>query len=74
MPTLSYYSNDSKQKPDNVFHSVQDHATVFRCLAFASVSSFRHGVPEPRFTWMSPEASLRAWMPAIHAGMTDVVP
>jgi hypothetical protein len=21
-------------------------------------------------TWMSPEASLRAWMPAIHAGMT----
>src|SRR5262245_42975720 len=29
-----------------------------------------HGVLESRLTWMSPEASLRAWMPAIHAGMT----
>jgi hypothetical protein len=46
----------------------------FSVFAFTSVPSFRHGVPEPRFTWMSPEASLRAWMPAVHAGMTDAVP
>ena len=39
----------------------------------SSVSSFRHGVPEPSLTWMSPDASLRAWMPAVHAGMTDAV-
>jgi hypothetical protein len=43
-------------------------------LALASVSSCRHGVPEPRFTWMHPAASLRVWMPAVHAGMTDAVP
>jgi hypothetical protein len=33
-------------------------------------SSFRHGGLEPRFTWMSSDASLRTWMPAVHAGMT----
>ena len=33
--------------------------------------SFQHGVLESRPTWMSPEASLRTWMPAIHAGMTN---
>jgi hypothetical protein len=35
-----------------------------------SISSFQHGVLEPRLTWMSADASLLAWMPAIHAGMT----
>jgi hypothetical protein len=37
------------------------------------MSSFRHGMPEPRFTWKSPDASLQAWMPAIPAGMTDAL-
>jgi hypothetical protein len=41
---------------------------------YSSMSSFRHGVPEPRFTWMSADASLRTWMPAVHAGMTDATP
>src|SRR5215467_6020990 len=36
-----------------------------------SIASFQHGVLESRSTWMSPEASLRIWMPAIHAGMTN---
>ena len=34
-----------------------------------SIASFQHGVLESRLTRMSPEASLRTWMPAIHAGM-----
>jgi hypothetical protein len=25
-------------------------------------------------TWMFPDASLRTWMPAVHAGMTDAMP
>src|SRR5262249_53960079 len=33
--------------------------------------SFQHGVLESRLTWMSPEASLQSWMPAIH-GMTKI--
>jgi hypothetical protein len=37
-----------------------------------SIPSFQHGGLESRSTWMSPEASLRTWMPAIHAGMTSV--
>ena len=37
-----------------------------------SIASFQHGVLEPRLTWMFPEASLRTWMPAIHAGMTKL--
>jgi hypothetical protein len=36
-----------------------------------SITSFQHGALESRLTWMSPEASLRTWMPAIHAGMTE---
>jgi hypothetical protein len=35
-------------------------------------SSFQHGVLESRLTWMSSEASLRTWVPAIHAGMTTI--
>ena len=35
-----------------------------------TMASFQHGVLESRLTWMFPEASLRTWMPAIHAGMT----
>jgi hypothetical protein len=35
-----------------------------------SIASFQHGVLESRLTWMSPDASLRTWMPAIHADMT----
>src|SRR5262249_42018928 len=35
-----------------------------------SSTSFRHGVLEPRFTWTFPEASLRIWMLAVHAGIT----
>jgi hypothetical protein len=35
-----------------------------------SIASFQHGVLESRFTRTFPEASLRTWMPAIHAGMT----
>src|SRR5215471_11025781 len=38
-----------------------------------SIASFQHGVLESRSTWMSPEASLRIWMPAIHAGMSAPV-
>ena len=38
-----------------------------------SVASFQHGALESRLTWMFPEASLRAWMPAIHAGMSAPV-
>jgi hypothetical protein len=37
----------------------------------ASVPSFQHRGLQSRSTRMSPEASLRAWMPAIHAGMTN---
>jgi hypothetical protein len=37
-----------------------------------SIASFQHGVLESRLTWMSPEASLRAWMSALHAGMTKI--
>jgi hypothetical protein len=37
-----------------------------------TIPSFQHGVLESRLTWMSPEASLRIWMPAIHAGMTKI--
>ena len=38
-----------------------------------SIVSSQHGVLESRgLTWMSPEASLRAWMPAIHDGMTKI--
>ena len=29
---------------------------------------------EPGFKWMSPGHILRAWMPPIHAGMTDTLP
>jgi hypothetical protein len=36
------------------------------------IGSFQHGVLETRLTWMFPEASLRTWMPAIHAGMTKI--
>jgi len=36
-----------------------------------SIPSFQHERLESRSTWMSPEASLRIWMPAIHAGMTN---
>ena len=36
------------------------------------IVSFQHGVLESRLTWMFPEASLRIWMPAIHAGMTNL--
>src|SRR5262249_30673403 len=35
------------------------------------IVSFQHGVLESRLTWMSPEASVRTWMPAIQAGMTE---
>src|SRR5215831_10796539 len=41
-----------------------------RIQAGARLRHSSHGVLESRLTWMSPEASLRAWMPAIHAGMT----
>jgi hypothetical protein len=37
-----------------------------------SISSFQHGVLESRLTWMSPEASMQTWVPAIHAGMTKI--
>jgi hypothetical protein len=37
-----------------------------------SITSFQHGALESRFTWTFPDASLRAWMPAIHAGMTVI--
>jgi hypothetical protein len=36
----------------------------------ASIASFQQGELESRVTWMSPDASVRTWMPAIHAGMT----
>ena len=37
-----------------------------------SILSFQHGMLESRFTWMCPDASLRIWMPALHAGMTKI--
>jgi hypothetical protein len=37
-----------------------------------SIASFQHGMLESRLTWMSQEASLRNWMPAIHARMTMI--
>ena len=37
-----------------------------------SIASFQHGVLESRLTWMFPAASMRTWMPAIHAGMTKI--
>ena len=37
-----------------------------------SIASFQHGVLESRLTWTFPDASLRTWMPAIHAGMTMI--
>jgi hypothetical protein len=37
-----------------------------------SIASFQHGVLESSLIWMSPEASVRAWMPAIYAGMTKI--
>jgi hypothetical protein len=37
------------------------------------LSSLRHGVPEPiRFDMDVSGRILRAWMPAIHAGMTEI--
>jgi hypothetical protein len=52
---------------------------LFATLSFVnfgeySSMSFRHGLREPRFTRMFPDASLRTWMPAVHAGMTDAMP
>jgi hypothetical protein len=41
-------------------------------VAPSRAHSFQHGALESRLTWMSPEASLRTWMPAIHAGMTKI--
>src|SRR5262245_37182848 len=41
-------------------------------LAQPTIASFQHGVLESSLTWMSPEASLQTWMPAIHAGMTKI--
>jgi hypothetical protein len=43
-----------------------------RQLKRPPIGSFQHGVLESRLTWMFPEASLRTWMPAIHAGMTKI--
>jgi Protein of unknown function (DUF2283) len=37
-----------------------------------SIPSFQHGGLESRSTWTFPDASLRAWLPAIHAGMTVI--
>jgi hypothetical protein len=34
------------------------------------MESFQHGALESRLTWMSRHILL-AWMPAIHAGMTE---
>jgi hypothetical protein len=39
---------------------------------YPSTVSFQHGVLESRLTWMSPDASTRTWMPAIHGGMTKI--
>src|SRR5215510_645911 len=36
-----------------------------------TIASFQHGLLESRLTWTSPDASLRVWIPAIHAGMTE---
>jgi hypothetical protein len=44
----------------------------FSQLKQLPIGSFQHGVLESRLTWMFPQASLRTWMPAIHAGMTKI--
>ena len=41
-------------------------------LAEAGNASFQHGVLESRLTRMSPDASIRTWIPAIHPGMTEI--
>src|SRR5437667_144275 len=56
-----------------LFHGcrlAENHGIPKCTKAKLSTSSFQHGVLESRLTWTSPEASLRIWMPAIHAGMT----
>jgi hypothetical protein len=64
------------RKVTRQFFGVRLFATLnlFNFGEYSAMSSFRHGLPEPRFTWMSPDASLRTWMPAVHAGMTDAMP
>jgi hypothetical protein len=42
--------------------------------ADCAMASFQHGALESRLTWMSPGHILWAWMPAIHAGMTEEKP
>jgi hypothetical protein len=44
----------------------------FSQLKQPPIGSFQHGVLESRLTWMFPQASLRTWLPAIHAGMTKI--
>ena len=34
-------------------------------------SSYRHGQPASRVARMLPETSMLAWIPALHAGMTQ---
>src|SRR5262249_12565784 len=39
---------------------------------FCKRPKFRHGLLPSRLTWISLEASLRIWVPAVHAGMTKL--
>jgi hypothetical protein len=84
LPSLFLYCYPTTKT--NMFVVARQITRRFRCAAvrhpsnlvnfgeYSSMSSFRHGVPEPRFTWMSPDASLRTGMLAVHAGMTDALP
>jgi hypothetical protein len=49
---------------DTVFHRAD--------VALSRAHSFQHGLLESRFTWTFPDASARAWIPAIHASMTVI--
>ena len=70
--------SDVKQPPSNSF-SLRPLRSPLKIragrasvtLAEPSIASFQLEYCESMLTWMSPEASLRIWMPAIHAGMTN---
>jgi hypothetical protein len=52
-----------KTPPGGAFRSVQE----------SLITSFQHGLLKSRLTWTFPDASVRNWMLAIHAGMTKFV-
>src|ERR1700740_320667 len=64
---------NQKRTANIISHQYGGRGTSVTSSRAPSIASFQHGVLESRLTWMFPEASLRTWMPAIHAGMTKFV-